>query len=81
MRRPVQWQAAPPSLAARHRPEVQGLRAVAVFLIVVYHVWIGRVSGGVDVFFVLSGLLITSILLAERIVKDLRAPLREEKPA
>ncbi|MCU1629453.1 MAG: acyltransferase 3 [Pseudonocardia sp.] len=44
------------------RPELQGLRALAVALVVVYHVWIGRVSGGVDVFFVLSGFLITGAL-------------------
>ena len=47
------------SLARVHRPELQGLRAVAVTLVVVYHVWFGRVSGGVDVFFVVSGFLLT----------------------
>ena len=45
-----------------HRPELQGLRAVAVALVVVYHVWFGRVSGGVDVFFVVSGFLLTGQL-------------------
>ena len=45
-----------------HRPELQGLRAVAVTLVVVYHVWFGRVSGGVDVFFVISGFLLTGQL-------------------
>ncbi|MDD7966368.1 acyltransferase family protein [Actinomycetospora lemnae] len=44
--------------ARRFRPELQGLRALAVALVVVYHVWIGRVSGGVDVFFVISGFLL-----------------------
>ena len=45
-----------------HRPELQGLRAVAVTLVVVYHVWFGRGSGGVDVFFVISGFLLTGQL-------------------
>ncbi|OLR92003.1 acyltransferase family protein [Actinokineospora bangkokensis] len=49
--------------ARRHRPELQGLRALAVALVVVYHVWLGRVSGGVDVFFVISGFLVTAQLV------------------
>ncbi|WDF32548.1 acyltransferase family protein [Arthrobacter agilis] len=43
----------------RFRPEVQGLRAVAVAMVVVYHVWLGRVSGGVDVFLLVSAFLLT----------------------
>ncbi|MGD9988120.1 acyltransferase family protein [Pseudonocardia sp.] len=46
----------------RYRPELQGLRALAVALVVVYHVWFGRISGGVDVFFLVSGFLITGQL-------------------
>lgn len=34
---------------------VQGLRTVAALLVAVYHIWFGRVSGGVDVFFVVAG--------------------------
>ena len=48
--------------AAGFRPELQGLRALAVVLVVVYHVWFNRVSGGVDVFFVISGFLLTGQL-------------------
>ena len=54
--------------SARFRPEVEGLRAVAVVLVLLYHAKLGAMSGGyigVDVFFVLSGFLITSLLLRE----------------
>ena len=41
------------------RPEIQGLRAFAVLLVVVYHVWVGKVSGGVDVFLFISAFLLS----------------------
>ena len=42
-----------------YRPEVQGLRALAVLMVVTYHVWFGRVSGGVDIFLLISAFLLT----------------------
>lgn len=42
-----------------YRPELQGLRALALWLVVLYHIWFGRVSGGVDVFLFISAFLLT----------------------
>jgi peptidoglycan/LPS O-acetylase OafA/YrhL len=53
----------------RFRPDVEGLRAVAVLLVVLYHASFPGLSGGyvgVDVFFVISGFVITGVLLRER---------------
>ncbi|GAB6857066.1 acyltransferase family protein [Microbacterium xylanilyticum] len=42
-----------------YRNDIDGLRAVAVVLVVVYHVWFDRVSGGVDVFLIVSAFFLT----------------------
>ncbi|AJT41643.1 acyltransferase [Psychromicrobium lacuslunae] len=51
------------------RPEVEGLRFLAVFLVVIYHVWLGRVSGGVDIFLLISAFLMTGQFV-RRIERD-----------
>jgi peptidoglycan/LPS O-acetylase OafA/YrhL len=53
----------------RFRPDVQGLRAISILLVVLFHADIPGVRGGyvgVDVFFVISGFVITGLLLRER---------------
>src|ERR1700677_598604 len=54
---------------AEFRPDIQAVRALAVLLVVLYHADIPGVHGGflgVDVFFVVSGFVITNVLLRER---------------
>ena len=53
----------------KFRPDVEGLRAIAVVLVVLFHAGVPGFTGGfvgVDVFFVISGFVITGVLLRER---------------
>src|SRR5579864_8360422 len=61
-------QSIPGTSESSFRPDIEGLRGIAILLVVAYHVGLFGFSGGfigVDVFFVLSGYLITGLLLKE----------------
>ena len=56
------------SVGSGFRPDIEGLRAVAVVAVVLFHAGLPGVAGGfvgVDVFFVISGFLITGLLWRE----------------
>jgi peptidoglycan/LPS O-acetylase OafA/YrhL len=58
----------PTAVTGRHLPALNGLRGLAVIGVVAYHLQLGWARGGylgVDLFFVLSGFLITTLLLEE----------------
>ncbi|MGI9823145.1 acyltransferase family protein [Agromyces sp. Marseille-Q5079] len=52
-----------PAAVSAKRLEIEGLRTVAALLVATYHIWFDKVSGGVDVFFVITGFLITLTLV------------------
>lgn len=54
--------------SSTHRPDIQGLRALAIVVVVIFHAGVGLPGGfvGVDVFFVVSGYVITAMLRREQ---------------
>lgn len=64
---PAQGQSTTSAPASNRRLDIQGLRALAVILVVIFHAGLPLPGGfiGVDVFFVISGFVITSLLVAE----------------
>jgi len=53
----------------KYRSEIDGLRAIAVVPVIIFHAGFDYFSGGfvgVDIFFVISGYLITTIILSEK---------------
>jgi peptidoglycan/LPS O-acetylase OafA/YrhL len=56
-----------PAFELKYQPEIDGLRAVSVMLVVLYHAGLPITGGyvGVDVFFVISGFLITALIAKE----------------
>ena len=70
--RSIETPAPPPqrrsTVKLSYRPDIEGLRAVAIGLVLVYHAGLPWLPGGfvgVDIFFVISGFLITGVMLRE----------------
>lgn len=51
------------SKSLEFRNDIQALRAISALIIVICHIWLNKVSGGVDVFFVVSGFFMAATLI------------------
>jgi len=60
---PAEHAPTPAGRTTLYRHDLDGLRGIAIALVALFHVWLGRVSGGVDVFLTLSGFFFGSSLL------------------
>lgn len=61
------------SQSIQYRPDVDGLRTIAIIPVIIFHMhanWLAGGFVGVDVFFVISGYLITSLLLRKMLLKE-----------
>src|SRR5947209_4117359 len=63
--------AAPPRAQGSYRYDLDGLRGIATALVAMFHIWFGRVSGGVDVFLALSGFFFGGKILRAALNPDL----------
>ncbi|BBX73721.1 acyltransferase [Mycobacterium shinjukuense] len=54
-----------------YRHDLDGLRGIAIALVAMFHVWFGRVSGGVDVFLALSGFFLGGKMLRTALRADM----------
>jgi peptidoglycan/LPS O-acetylase OafA/YrhL len=54
-----------PYAKSDYRNDIQGIRTLSAVIIMIYHIWLSKVSGGVDVFFVISGFLMGGVLLRQ----------------
>lgn len=61
--------------AERFVPEIAGLRTIALLLVATFHIWFGKVSGGVDIFLLIGAYLMTRSLTARAEAGGFTRPL------